>query len=154
VEPISTALTGIALVQQGVEFVKSNIATAQDIGQIFGMVDRALDGQQQIQKARFGNKSVLGQHKEAANAVIDAKLAEEQIEEMKALIDTRFGWGTWQEILQLRAERIREEKEEIARQQRIKRKEREEIKQVLQVAGIGILVIIGVCTGIFIFTQI
>ena len=49
-EPISTALTGIALVQQGVEFVKSNIATAQDIGQIFGMVDRALDGNNKSKK--------------------------------------------------------------------------------------------------------
>ena len=39
VEPISTALTGFALVQQGVDFVKKNINTAQDIGQIFGMVD-------------------------------------------------------------------------------------------------------------------
>ena len=31
-EPISTALAGIALVQQSVEFIKKNIETVQDIG--------------------------------------------------------------------------------------------------------------------------
>ena len=49
-EPVSTALAGIALVQQSVEFIKKNINTVQDIRQIFDMVDNALDGQQQINK--------------------------------------------------------------------------------------------------------
>ena len=111
-EPVSTALAGIALVQQSVEFIKRNINTVQDIRQIFDMVDNALDGQQQINKDRWGNKNMIGQHKSAAHAVIDAKLAGEQIEEMKNLIDMRFGFGTWQEILKLRADRIREEQEE------------------------------------------
>ena len=123
-EPVSTALAGIALVQQSVEFIKRNINTAQDISQIFDMVDNALNGQQQINKDRWGNKTMMGQHKSAAHAVIDAKLANEQIEEMKNLIDYRFGFGTWQEILKLRADRIREEREE---EERIIRENREKI---------------------------
>lgn len=153
VEPISTALTGLALVQQGVDFVKKNINTAQDIGQIFGMVDAALNGRDQINKSRWGNKSLLGQHKDAANAVIDAKLAEEQIEEMKNLIDYRFGFGTWQEILQLRAQRIREEREEAERIARQKRKNQQEIKQILMAFGIGLAVILVVILGIAIFLK-
>ena len=153
VEPISTALTGLALVQQGVDFVKKNINTAQDIGQIFGMVDAALNGRDQINKSRWGNKSLLGQHKDAANAVIDAKLAEEQIEEMKNLIDYRFGFGTWQEILQLRAQRIREEREEAERIARQKRKNQQEIKQILMVFGIGLAVILVVILGVAIFLK-
>ncbi len=152
-EPISTALTGLALVQQGVDFVKKNINTAQDIGQIFGMVDAALNGRDQINKSRWGNKSLLGQHKDAANAVIDAKLAEEQIEEMKNLIDYRFGFGTWQEILQLRAQRIREEREEAERIARQKRKNQQEIKQILMVFGIGLAVILVVILGVAIFLK-
>lgn len=152
-EPISTALTGLALVQQGVDFVKKNINTAQDIGQIFGMVDAALNGRDQINKSRWGNKSLLGQHKDAANAVIDAKLAEEQIEEMKNLIDYRFGFGTWQEILQLRAQRIREEREEAERIARQKRKNQQEIKQILMAFGIGLAVILVVILGIAIFLK-
>ena len=152
-EPISTALTGLALVQQGVDFVKKNINTAQDIGQIFGMVDAALNGRDQINKSRWGNKSLLGQHNDAANAVIDAKLAEEQIEEMKNLIDYRFGFGTWQEILQLRAQRIREEREEAERIARQKRKNQQEIKQILMVFGIGLAVILVVILGVAIFLK-
>ena len=143
-EPISTAMAGIALVQQSVEFIKRNINTVQDIRQIFDMVDNALDGQQQINKQRWGNKSMIGQHKSAAHAVIDAKLANEQIEEMKNLIDMRFGFGTWQEILKLRADRIREEAEEEKRLLREKRKRRAQLIETFQyigIAGGGILTV-------------
>ena len=153
VEPISTALTGLALVQQGVDFVKRNINTAQDIKQIFGMVDAALNGRDQINRTRWGNKSLLGQHKDAANAVIDAKLAEEQIEEMKNLIDYRFGFGTWQEILQLRAQRIREEREEADRVARQRKKNRQEIKQILLAFGIGLGVVGITILGVAIFLK-
>jgi hypothetical protein len=147
-EPISTAMAGIALVQQSVEFIKRNINTVQDIGQIFDMVDNALDGQQQINKERWGNKSMIGQHKSAAHAVIDAKLANEQIEEMKNLIDMRFGFGTWGEILKLRADRIREEAEEekrLAIQRRKRRAKNIETLQYVSIAGGGIL-------GVLLFT--
>ena len=147
-EPISTAMAGIALVQQSVEFIKRNINTVQDIGQIFDMVDNALDGQQQINKERWGNKSMIGQHKSAAHAVIDAKLANEQIEEMKNLIDMRFGFGTWGEILKLRADRIREEAEEekrVAIQRRKTRAKNIETLQYIGIAGGGIL-------GVMLFT--
>jgi len=147
-EPVSTALAGIALVQQSVEFIKKNINTAQDISQIFDMVDNALNGQQQINKERWGNKTLIGSHKSAAHAVIDAKLAAEQIEEMKNLIDYRFGFGTWQEILKLRADRIREEAEEDKRLQREKRKRKADLIETMQIIGIaggGVLAVFLIC---------
>tara|TARA_B000000532_G_scaffold76438_1_gene60998 strand:+ start:118 stop:591 length:474 start_codon:yes stop_codon:yes gene_type:complete len=147
-EPVSTALAGIALVQQSVEFIKKNINTAQDISQIFDMVDNALNGQQQINKERWGNKTLIGSHKSAAHAVIDAKLANEQIEEMKNLIDMRFGFGTWQEILKLRADRIREEAEEDKRLQREKRKRKADLVETMQIIGIaggGVLAVFLIC---------
>lgn len=147
-EPISTALAGIALVQQSVEFIKKNIETVQDIGQIIDVVDKALDGQQHINRQRWGNKSALGQHKQAAHAVIDAKLAQEQIEEMKNLIDYRFGFGTWNEILQLRAQRIREEREEAERLARIRQKNKKELVQTAQIVGLTIVVAAGVMAGL------
>tara|TARA_Y100000817_G_scaffold307672_1_gene294400 strand:- start:478 stop:951 length:474 start_codon:yes stop_codon:yes gene_type:complete len=147
-EPVSTALAGIALVQQSVEFIKKNINTAQDISQIFDMVDNALNGQQQINKERWGNKTLIGSHKSAAHAVIDAKLANEQIEEMKNLIDMRFGFGTWQEILKLRADRIREEAEEDKRLQKEKRKRKADLIETMQIIGIaggGVLAVFLIC---------
>ncbi|MBB38026.1 MAG: hypothetical protein CL515_03650 [Actinobacteria bacterium] len=150
-EPVSTALAGIALVQQSVEFIKKNINTVQDIRQIFDMVDNALDGQQQINKERWGNKTLIGSHKSAAHAVIDAKLANEQIEEMKNMIDMRFGFGTWQEILKLRADRIREEQEEekrLARERRKKKAEIMETMQIIAIAGGGVLVVFAICFAV------
>ena len=147
-EPVSTALAGIALVQQSVEFIKKNINTAQDISQIFDMVDNALNGQQQINKERWGNKTLIGSHKSAAHAVIDAKLANEQIEEMKNLIDMRFGFGTWQEILKLRADRLREEAEDEKRLQREKRKRKADLIETMQIIGIaggGVVAVFLIC---------
>ena len=51
-EPVTAILTGIALVKKSVDFIKSNISTAQDIGDIISHVDNALNGQQQAIKER------------------------------------------------------------------------------------------------------
>ena len=117
-EPISSTLAGIALVQKSVEFVKSNINTMNDVKDIMGVIDNVFEGEKQIQKERFGNKSIIGQTKDAASSVIDAKLAREQMEELQVLVDNRFGYGTWREIVNERAKRIREEKEAIAEEKR------------------------------------
>ena len=110
-DPISTGLAGMALVQKSVEFIKSNISTAQDISQIAGAIDGLFDGQKQINQKRFSDNNTLGQYKSAANDVIDAKLAQEQLDEMAILVNNRFGYGTWQTIIRERAKRIADEKE-------------------------------------------
>ena len=140
-EPVSTVLTGLALVKQSVDFVKSNIATVQDIGQIAGVINNALDGEKQIQKSRFGDKSLIGQSKDAANAVIDAKLAQENLEELKILVDNRFGYGTWREIVETRARMIREEREAEQRAKYLKDKARKETMDMI-FKGITILAIV------------
>ena len=150
-EPISTTLAGIALVQKSVEFIKSNINTANDIKDIASAIDGMFAGEKQIQQKRFGSKSVIGQTKDVANSVIDSKLAQEQMYEMKQLINFRFGHGTWEQIVAERAKRIREEKEAIAQQKRIARKKQEEFEQILLVGGsvfVGIVIFFGVLFGI------
>ena len=98
-DPISTGLAGIALVQKSVDFIKSNIDTANSISDIAGAIDGLFAGEKQVQQERFGGKSILGQTKDAAHSVIDAKLAQEQLREMQILIDNRFGYGTWRQII-------------------------------------------------------
>jgi hypothetical protein len=56
---IAETLAGIALVKQSVDFIKSNISTVQDIGQIAGQIDDLFRGEQEVQKAR-GKKSGVG----------------------------------------------------------------------------------------------
>lgn len=132
-EPISTALTGIALVQKSVSFIKSNISTASDIKDIASALDGLFAGEKQIQSERFSEKSMIGQTKDAANKVIDAKLAKEAMDEMRILINHRFGHGTFQQIIAERNKQIREEKERIAEAKRIARKRAQERKEVMMI---------------------
>ena len=137
-DPISTGLAGIALVQKSGDFIKSNISTANDIRDIAGAIDGLFQGEKEVQKQRFGNKSLLGQSKDAAHAVIDAKLAQEQLEEMSILIDNRFGYGTWRAIIAERNKRIQEEKQQIAEAKRRKQKEREKNIEMIKMGSIVI----------------
>ena len=135
-DPISTGLAGITLVQKSVEVIKSNINTANDIKDIAGAIDGLFAGEKQVQQERFGSKSLIGQTKDAASSVIDAKLAQEQMEEISILINNRFGYGTWRQIVNERAKRIQEEKERIAEAKRIKRKQREETLEFIKIGSI------------------
>ena len=141
---VAEVLTGIALVQQSVKFIKDNISTAQDIGQIAGQIDSLLTGEKQVQEQRAkksgaGIGDQFGINK-VAQEVIDARLAQEKVNEMRTLVDMRFGPGTWQSIVDERARRIQEAKEQAAqarKEQRLKQQELEEaIKTTLIIAGV------------------
>ena len=123
--------------QKSVDFIKQNISTANDIKDIAGALDGLFAGEKQIQQERYGNKSVLGQTKDAAHMVIDAKLAKEQMDEMRQLINARFGHGTFQQIIAERNKQIREEKERIAEQKRIAARKRKEMQDIMLVFGIA-----------------
>tara|TARA_Y200000002_G_scaffold364322_1_gene353230 strand:+ start:1031 stop:1525 length:495 start_codon:yes stop_codon:yes gene_type:complete len=141
---VAEVLTGIALVQQSVKFIKENISTAQDIGQIAGQIDSLLTGEKQVQEQRAKKSgSGIGDQfgiNKVAQEVIDARLAQEKINEMRTLVDMRFGPGTWQSIVDERARRIQEAKEQAAqarREQRLKQQELEEaIKTTLIIGGV------------------
>jgi len=141
-DPLSTGLAGIALVQKSVEFIKSNIDTANSISDIAGAIDGLFAGEKQVQQERFGGKSIIGQTKDAAHSVIDAKLAQEQLRDMQILIDNRFGYGTWRQIIAEKNKRIREEKERIAEEKRIARQKQKEMQELLTVVGTVVAVVI------------
>lgn len=159
-EPISTALTGIALLKSSVDFIKSNISTAQDIGQIAGQIDAMFTGQKQVQEAsnkktgmgladQFGVQSV-------AKEMIDAKLAAEQVAEVARMIDFRFGHGTWAAILAERQKRIQQAKEARAAQRKMERERQQEMFENFKVGAIAVglvVVIIGLFIGVLTATA-
>ena len=112
---IAETLAGIALVKRAVDGIKSAIGTANDVGEIAGHIDNLLTGEKQLQKNRAKKAGVgIGDQfgiKSVAQDVIDARLAQEKIQEMRTMIDLRFGPGTWQSIVDERAKRIKEAKE-------------------------------------------
>jgi len=144
--PIAEILTGIALVQQSVAFIKSNINTVQDIGQIAGQIDDLFRGEKEAQQAR--NKKAgggLGAQfgvDTVAKEIIDAKIAAEKLQEVASMIDMRFGHGTWKGIVDERAKRIQEAKEAAAAERRKKLQEAREfeemIKQIVLVASVAV----------------
>ena len=153
-EPISTALAGIALFKSAVDGIKGAIGTANDVGEIAGFIDKLFEGEKQVQQRRNQQSGVgVGEQfgiKHVAQEVIDAKLAKEQMQEIASMVDLRFGHGTWRSIVDERAKRIREAKEAEAeaRRKRIQeeRERAENMKQVLTISGallVSILFFIG-----------
>lgn len=142
-EPITTVLTGIALVQKSVDFIKGNINTAQDIGKFVGAIENAFEGEKQCIKAREGKDQFATEN--IAQEIIDAKLAREHLNEMKNLINLRFGHGTWDEILAERKRRIDARKQAIKQERAKKQKQIKEIQELLQygVIGIGTMIFLG-----------
>ena len=56
-EPISTALAGIALVKGATDAIKAAIGTANDISEIAGYNDNLFEGQAQVNRER--NKKII-----------------------------------------------------------------------------------------------
>ena len=151
---IAEVLTGIALVQKSVEFIKSNISTVQDISQIAGQIDDLFRGEKEAQQAR--NKKAGGGLGDqfgvdtVAKEMIDARIAAEKLQEVATLVNMRFGHGTWKGIVAERAKRIQEAKEAAAAERRKKLQEAKEfeemMKQIVLVAGVLIMSI-----GMFVY---
>ena len=146
---IAEVLTGIALVQQSVKFIKENISTVQDIGQIANQIDDLFTGEKQVQQAR-AKKSGTGLGDQfgvdtVAKEIIDARLAAEQLQEVATMVDRRFGHGTWAGILAERAKRIQEQKEAeaVARKEAARKHEelQENIKNAMIVIGVIVITI-------------
>jgi len=147
---VAEILTGIALVQKSVDFIKSNINTVQDISGIAKQIDGFFLGEEQMNKGQGRGMSIaeqFGSVESSANDFINRKLLEERRNELKNIINLRFGPQAWDQIIAERANRINEAKE-AQRQQRIKaRKQQDEIMEMLKWVGytfIGVGLILGV----------
>jgi|TARA_R100000084_G_C4604704_1_gene124992 hypothetical protein len=156
-EPISTALAGFALFKSAVDGIKSAIGTANDVSEIAGYIDNLFEGEKQVQQKR-NKKSGVGVGDQfgvgnVAREIIDAKLAQEQMQEIATMVDMRFGHGTWRSIVDERAKRIQEAREQAAiarREQMRKARETEEnVKTALLIVGVII-----VSAGLFFLMMI
>ena len=117
-------------------------------------VDDLFRGQEEVEKKRSKKAGIsVGDQlgiKSVAQEVIDAKLAQEAMQEMKSMINMRFGPDTWQTIVDLRAKRIQEEKERIAAAKRARIQQQKETIEAWKNASIVIGAIL-VAVGLFVF---
>ncbi len=157
-EPISTALAGIALVKQSVDFIKTHINTVQDIGQIANQIDNLFTGEKQIQQARNKKAGSAGLGDQfgvdtVAREVIDAKLAAEKLQEVATMIDMRFGHGTWKGIVAERAKRLQEQRETQAAAKREALRKAREFEETIKTIAIT-CAILAVVIGLFITIMV
>jgi hypothetical protein len=145
--PIAEILAGISLVKASVDFIKSNLDTCKDIGEIGGAIDGLLRGKDEVDK-KSGRRG-LGFKEQfdtahIAREAIDAKLAAEQLQEISHMINLRFGPDTWREIMEERARRIQEHKEHLRQVAKQKAKEHKELMEQLKMIGLVTLSVLGI----------
>ena len=135
---IGEVLAGAALIKSSVSAIKSAIGTAQDVGEIAGFIDQVFLGQQQVKKAQEEGNSLNS----VAKDMIDAELAREATQQLKLLVNMRFGSGTWERIEKERSRRVADAGRR-AKAQAAKRKEQIQIAIVLTILGIATAAMIG-----------
>ena len=157
VDPVTAGaavLSGIKLVKQSVDFVKQQIQTCNDISELVGHIDKAMMGEQQVIKARDSKNVDHFAIENVAQEVIDARLAREQLNEMKNLINLRFGPGTWEFILQERKKRIDAKKQAIKEAKASKLKKQKEIYEMIRMGFIVLAVISFIAVAIGVTVKI
>ena len=146
---VAEILTGIALVQKSVEFIKSNIGTVNDIKDIAKQIDGFFLGEEQMNKKQGKGMGIAQQFgiESSASDFIDRKLLEEKRYELKQIINLRFGPTAWDQILAERAERINQAKEAQKQAKLHKKKQQEEIFEALKwvtiiLFGVGVTILL------------
>ena len=146
---VAEILTGIALVQKSVSFIKDNISTVNDISGIAKQIDGFFTGADQMNKSKGKGLSIaeqFGSVENSANDFINMKLLEEQRDELKQIINLRWptqvGYpSTWDQIIAERAAKINQAKEAVRLQKVEARQKKKEIVDTLQTMGIIFCVI-------------
>ena len=147
---IAETLAGIALVKSAVDGIKGAIGTAKDISEIAGHIDNLFEGEKQVQQKRNSKSGVdnFGGIGGVASEVIDARLAKEKMQEVAAMVDMRFGPGTWKSIVDERARRMKEQRELEAKVRQAKlhkaRQTEELFENILMAAAVVFIVVIAI----------
>ena len=157
VEPVTAILSGIALVKSATSFIKDNINTVNDISDIAKQIDQVFEGQQQIHKERNRQANSTANElglSSVAQSVIESKLADERIAEIRTLINYRFPTAkppsTWDLIIMERKRRIDAKKQaiKIAKAKRLKK--RQEIEEYVKygIITVAVILFIGVAIAL------
>tara|TARA_B100000035_G_scaffold32133_1_gene24481 strand:- start:336 stop:776 length:441 start_codon:yes stop_codon:yes gene_type:complete len=135
-------MAAAALIKSAVDGVKASINTAKDISDIAGDIDKLFAGQQQVQREKQKKQSSLLGISSVASDIIDEKLAREAEQEIKTLVNMRFGSNTWARIVAERSRRIAAFKEA---EREAARKKAERVENIILTVAIivGLVVVIG-----------
>ena len=135
---VAEILAGVALVKASISAIQSTIQSCKDVSEIASDIDNLFQGQQDIARDKRKAKKT-GQS--ATQIVIAEETAKEDLKIAQELIIARFGYHSWQRILQVQADQLLEQKALAA----ARKKKKEETKQVVEdAATVGLSVFIGI----------
>ena len=126
---IGEVLAGAALIKSSVSAIKSAIHTAKDVGEIAGFIDQVFLGQEQVRKAQLQGNSLNS----VAKDMIEAELAKEAEQQVKLMVNMRFGSKTWDRIIAERSRRVK------AAEKRLKAQKLRRQDQIETAAAVGFL---------------
>ena len=155
-EPVTTAIAAVTAASNAIAFIKARINDAQSVADISQQIGTLFDCQKKLNEER-NKQAGVGDLKfqSSIDSVLEAKKLQEQMQEIKTMINLRFGPDTWNEIVNHHNQKLREQKEaeKAARREAARRaKEIEEtIKTTILVAGI---IAIAVALFIFLFATV
>ena len=153
-EPITTAIAAVTAASNAIAFIKSRINDVQSVADISQQIGTLFDCQKKLNEERNKQAGVGDiSFKGSMDAVLESKRLAEEMQQIAALINMRFGPNTWKEILEHHNKALREQKEakEKARREKIRKAQEleETIKGTLLVAGI-ILVVVALFAFLFV----
>ena len=163
---VAETLAGIALVNSAVKGIKSVIGTCQDVSQIATQIDAVITGTKEVHSKShplatkwdnfIGKKLGASADKFSLGAIaketIDEKLAEEQLNLVRRMINKRFGPDTWNDILEERRARIEKHNKEKKKESQKKQEANEKLYKILEtIAGYIFLFVVIAGVGAYIW---
>lgn len=150
VEPISATLTGIALARQGFEFLKNAKEGMSDAQQIGHALTSIFEGHRQFNEKRYSKSAIS--FGDVASEEIEYRNMLEDLDELRVLINRRYGHGTFEKIKQDYQERVRQQKEQekLERQEQVRKwaKYREYFQTTAIIFILIVLLVVGLLVWI------
>ena len=144
VSAIAMATTAFNTVKKMVEVGREIEDVAGQLGKWYGAAADLSRAEQQLKNPPLFKKLFNGGsiEEQALQIIIHQKKMKEQEQQLQFLLDIRFGYGTWKEMIQLRRKIAREREETIYR-----RMERRQSLIDLMLITLGVVVISCVVLG-------
>ena len=155
VEPVTTIIGGLAAARSAIDFLKQNVDAFNDAKTIDQQIGQILQGHDEFNKARYDTKmqAKLG-IKDVASDMIEMKLQQEELYQLRLIVNNRFGSRFYDDILKEREKRIHDKKEAEKRARAAQLKKRQELIGILKALGlsVGIALTLGAIL-LLIFTK-
>ena len=155
VEPVTTIIGGLAAARSAIDFLKQNVDAFNDAKTIGQQIGQILQGHDEFNKARYDTKMAakLG-IKDVASDMIEMKLQQEELYQLRLIVNNRFGSTFYDDILKERERSAYTIKKKPKKAKAAQLKKRQELIGILKALGlsVGIALTLGAML-LLIFTK-